>query len=89
MAWGRLIVIFTNTNAALSRETVGPPAANLNVRLRDAAVAKQKPQTKDGLGQNVENGVGQNLTINTSLARTIGKTPHTRSELVSSHNIVV
>lgn len=46
-------------------------------------MAEKKPETEDGLGQDVENSVGNDLSINGGLARTVGKTPDTIKMLVS------
>ena len=38
-------------------------------------MGEQEPGTEDGLGENVENGVGNDLAIETNLAGAIGETP--------------
>lgn len=80
-----LVIVITDANATLGGESVGPPAADLNVRLGDAAVAKQKPKSKDGLSQDIEDGVGHDFTIDRCLAGTIGKAPHAEHTLVSKY----
>lgn len=62
---------------------MSPPATNLNVRLGDAAVAQQKPQAKDRLGQDIEHGVRHNLTIDRCLAGAVGKAPDTKVNLLA------
>lgn len=75
--WMRLVLIITNTDAALGREAVGPPSGNFNVCLRHAAVAQEQPEAENRLGQNVEDSISQNLAVNTCLAGAVGESPHT------------
>ena len=39
----------------------------------------EEPGTKDTLGKDVKDGIGNNLAINTNPARTICKTPDTNT----------
>lgn len=54
---------------------MGPEAADVDVELWGAAVGEQQPGTEDWLGQNVQDGVGDNLLIDVHLAATVGNTP--------------
>lgn len=72
-----LVVIVTDADATLVRQAMGPPATELDVGLRDAAVAQEQPQTKDRLGQDIKDAVRQNLAIDGGLARAVGETPNT------------
>lgn len=75
--WRRLVVVITNTDATLVGQAVGPPATELDVGLGHTAVAQEQPQAKDGLGQDIEDAVSQDLAVHGGLARTIGETPNT------------
>jgi len=44
-------------------------------------VAKEEPHTEDGLGENIEDSVGNDLSVNAGLARAIGDTPNTETLL--------
>ena len=70
-------VILTEADGTLAVETVGPEAVELNVALTQLGVSDQKPGTKDTLGENVQDSVGNDFTVNTDLAGTVGKTPDT------------
>ena len=38
-------------------------------------MGEQEPEAEDGLGQDVKNGIGDNLRVNIRNARAIGDTP--------------
>lgn len=40
-------------------------------------MGEEKPETKDGLGKDVEDGISNNLGVNARNARTISNTPDT------------
>jgi len=71
------IIIVTDADAALATETLRPEATELNVGLGHTHVGKEEPSTKHGLGEDVKNGVGDDLTVNADLAGTVGDTPNT------------
>ena len=71
----RAIIIITNADLTLALETFRPETANLDISLRHTHVGEQEPCTKDRLGKNVEDGVGNDLIIDGSNARTIGNAP--------------
>lgn len=70
-------VVLTETYRSVPVEAVGPESAKLNIALAQVSVGNQEPGTKDTLGQDVEDGVGNNLAVNANPASTIGKTPDT------------
>lgn len=70
------VVVLTKAKAAFGAETVGPETAEVDIGLRHLRVGNQEPETEDGLGKDVENGVGYNLGINGGLAGAIGNTPN-------------
>lgn len=72
-----LVVVVTDANATLGRQSVSPPSTNLHIGLRDATVTEQKPESEDWLGQNIKHSVRHNFTIDGRLAGTIGEAPHT------------
>jgi len=71
----RTLIVVTDTEGTLATETVGPEATKLNLSLRDGVVGVQEPGTKDRLGENVEHGVSNDLSVNVDLAGTVGNTP--------------
>ena len=44
-------------------------------------VSEKKPEAEDGLCENVENGVRNNLSIDANVSRSIGDTPDTRIQV--------
>lgn len=41
-------------------------------------MSEQKPEAEDGLGENIENGVGNDLGVHIDLAGAVGDTPDTK-----------
>lgn len=70
-------VILTEADSTLAVEAVGPEAVELNIALTQLGVSDQEPGTEDTLGENIQDGVGNNFAVNTDLAGTVGKTPNT------------
>ena len=80
LSWARrlsTLVVITDADGALAVEAVGPEATEINVGLRHVHVGKQQPQTEDWLGENVEDGVGNDLTVDIDVARAVSDTPDT------------
>lgn len=77
-------IILTNTDSTLAVESIGPEASKLNLALGHVGVLDEKPSTKDALGKNIQDGIGNDLTINTNFARSISKTPDTAARLARS-----
>lgn len=73
----RRLVLLANADSTLSSEAMRPVAAKVDVGLGHGTMAKQQPEAKDGLRQEVENGVDHDLGINARLARTISHSPNT------------
>ena len=71
-------IILTKTDRALTVETVGPEAVELDIALRQLSVSDQEPGTEDTLGKDIKDSVANDLGVNAQLARTVGKTPDTR-----------
>lgn len=57
-------VVISKANRALASEAVSPEASKLNVGLGNVGVGQEEPNTEDGLGQNVQNSVGDDLSVN-------------------------
>jgi hypothetical protein len=85
MRLGTLVVV-TNADGALVAETLTPEATDLNVGLGDALVGEEEPCTEDGLGEDVKDGVGNDLLVNVHVAGAIGDTPDTEKS-VSGHSV--
>jgi hypothetical protein len=76
-------IVLTNTDSTLAAEAVGPEAVKLNIALAHVGVGNKEPGAEDGLSEDIENSVGDDLSIDASLARTVGNTPDTRKALVT------
>lgn len=70
-------VILADADSTIAAEAVGPEAVELSIALAHVGVDNEEPGTEDSLGENVENGVDNDLSVNTDLAGTIGNTPDT------------
>ena len=68
-------VIVTETESTLAVEAIGPEAAKVNIGFAELGVGDDQPSTEDGLCKNVEDGVGNDLAINTYAAGTISEAP--------------
>ena len=71
------LVVVTNADGALVAETLAPEATDLNVGLGDALVGEEEPGTEDGLGEDVKDGVGDDLLVNGGGAGAVSDTPDT------------
>lgn len=80
MHLGTLVVV-TDADGTLLAETLAPEAAELNVGLGDAGVGEEEPGTEDGLGEDVKDGVGDDLLVNIHVAGAVGNTPDTKGPL--------
>lgn len=69
------LVVITDTDAALTRETVGPEATEVDVSLWHAGVGEKKPCTEDWLREDVQNSVGDNLLVDVQVAAAISNSP--------------
>lgn len=74
MHLGTLVVV-TDTDGALGTETLAPESTDVNVGLGDALVGDEEPGTEDGFGEDVKDGVGNDLLVNVHVAGAIGDTP--------------
>jgi hypothetical protein len=77
----RALIIITDTDTALRRETVGPEAADIDVGVSHLGMSKKEPGTEDWLGKNVKDGVGNDFLINGGNAGSVGNTPDAVIEL--------
>jgi hypothetical protein len=76
---GRLrAIILANADGTLAIEAISPEAVQLNIALREVGVGNEEPGTKDTLGKDVKDGIGNNLAINANPAGTVCKTPDTK-----------
>lgn len=73
------LVVVTNADGALVAKALAPEATDLNVGLGDALVGEEEPGTEDGLGEDVKDGVGNDLLVNGGVAGAVGNTPDTES----------
>jgi len=69
-------LIIADADAALaSSKALRPPSSHIDVCLGELPVCHEQPEAKDGLGEDIEDGVCDNLGINTRATGTIGNTP--------------
>lgn len=83
-------VIVTKAESALTVEAVGPEATEINIGLTELGVGDDQPSTEDGLSKNIEDGVSNNLAINTNAAGTISEAPDAGNSqwlLVTKHKV--
>merc|ERR1711977_679189 len=57
------LVVVTDADLALAAKALRPEAAKVDVALRHALVGEQEPGTEDRLGEDVEDGVGDDLLV--------------------------
>ena len=72
-------IILTEADGTLTVETVRPETVQLNVTLTHLGMSDQEPGTEDTLREDIQDGIGDDFTINADLARTVGETPDTES----------
>ena len=75
-------IILADADGTVTVEAVGPETTQLNIALAQVGMGKEEPGTEDTLGKDIQNGISDDLAVNTNLARTIGETPDTRIQLV-------
>jgi hypothetical protein len=68
-------VVITETESTLTVEAVGPEATEVNIGLTELSVGDDQPGTEDRLGKNIEDGVGDDLAIDTNTAGTVSEAP--------------
>lgn len=71
------LVVVANADSALAAQTVGPEAAKLDVSLGHSPMLNQKPDAEDGLSEDVEDCVSDDLATDVNMAATISDTPDT------------
>jgi hypothetical protein len=70
-------VIVTKAEGALTVKAVSPEAAEVDISLTELSVGDDQPSTEDGLSKDIEDGVGNDLAINTNTTGTVSKAPNT------------
>lgn len=70
-------VVVTNSDAALATPALRPESLERWRGAGHAVVGEQEPEAKDWLGENIEDGVGNDLDIETDQSTTVGETPDT------------
>jgi len=68
-------LVIANSELTLATKAVGPESFERWGSAGHAVVSEEKPETKDWLGENVEDGVANNFGIETNKSATIGNTP--------------
>ena len=80
------LVVLTNADSTLAVDTVSPETTDLKLSLGDALVGEEEPGTDNGLGQDVEDGIGNDLVVNANVAGAIGNTPDAGSSVSGEQN---
>lgn len=70
----RSLVIIANAEGTLLAETVGPEALD-GSRVGHGVMGEEKPKTEDGLGEDVEDSVGDDFAVDVDVAGSISDTP--------------
>jgi hypothetical protein len=70
-------IVITETDGALAAEAVGPETAKVNVGLGHLRVGDEEPDTKNRLGEDVENSVRDDLGVDRHPTGAVGDTPDT------------
>lgn len=70
-------VIVTKAESALTVEAVSPEATKVDISLTKLSVSDDQPSAKDGLSKNIENGVSDDLAVNTNATGTVSEAPDT------------
>ena len=81
-------VVLTDADGTLAAETVSPEAVELNIALAHVGVGNKEPGTEDTLGKDIEDGVSDNLAIDTNPAGTICETPNTGELLAVTRSVI-
>jgi len=63
VTWLLSFIIVTNSDLALVAETVGPETFERWGSAGHAVVSNEKPGTEDRFGQNIEDSISENLSI--------------------------
>jgi len=71
----RTLLIVTDTDVTLGVKAVGPESTEINVGLGHALVAEKEPESENRLGHDVENGIGDDFSVDAGLAGAISDTP--------------
>lgn len=71
----RALIVVTDADGALASKAMGPIATELHVCLRQLGMAEQEPEAEDWLGKKVQDGIRNNLVIDSGLAGAVCDTP--------------
>lgn len=81
--------VIANADGALSGDAVGPETVNGDGAARHGVVRRQQPEAEDGLGEDVEDAVGDDLGVDVGQTRAVADAPDTArmSVLLSPQHI--
>ena len=71
------LIVITHSDLTLTTKTLGPEAFEGWRGAGHAVVGEEEPEAEDWLGEDVKNGVGNNLGINVGDAGTVSNAPDT------------
>jgi hypothetical protein len=75
------LIIITNAESALSADSMGPEATELNAGLWEFGVREKKPEAEHWLRKDVKDGISNNLLVDAKDAGSVGNTPNTVTKL--------
>jgi hypothetical protein len=70
-------IIVTKTHGTLTTQSVRPEATEVNVSLGHPGVGHEKPGTEDGLGEDVQNSISDDFSIDRHVSGAISNSPDT------------
>ena len=76
------LIVIADTNGTLSAGTVGPVATNLGCGFAVLASSGDDPETENSLGEDIENGVDDDLSADLDLPGATSSTPDAVASLV-------
>jgi hypothetical protein len=83
----RTIVI--ETKGALTTQAMSPETSEINIGLGHLGVGKEEPETEDGLGENVQDSISDDLSVDRHFSGAISNTPNTTLRLAKNNEAVV
>jgi hypothetical protein len=70
-------VIVRETDGTLATQAIGPKASEVNVGIGHLRVGEEEPDAENGLGKDIKNSVGDDLTIDGQYTGSVSDTPDT------------
>lgn len=71
-------VIVAKAKSTFAVKTISPEATKVDISLTKLSVGDDQPSTEDRLSEDIEDSVGNDLTVDTDTASAISEAPDTR-----------